>query len=97
MTPDEQLFFPQQASIDGLEFTNGVIEAEIAGAPAPGAGEDARGYVGIAFRVQNDGTTYDAFYLAYKWSRRRSTATESRRPVHLTSRLAVFSATEGGS
>ena len=63
MTPDEQLFLPQQASIDGLEFANGVIEAEIAGAPAPGAGEDARGYVGIAFRVQNDGTTYDAFYL----------------------------------
>ena len=63
MTPDEQLFFPQLASIDGLEFANGVIEAEIAGEPAPGAGEDARGYVGIAFRVQNDGTTYDAFYL----------------------------------
>jgi hypothetical protein len=51
------------ASIDGLEFANGVIEAEIAGAPAPGAVEDARGYVGIAFRVQNDGTRYDAFYL----------------------------------
>ena len=49
--------------IDGLEFSSGVIEAEIAGAPAPGAGEAARGYVGIAFRVQNDGTTYDAFYL----------------------------------
>jgi hypothetical protein len=63
MTPDEQLRFPQLASIDGLEFANGVIEAEIAGEPAPGAGEAARGYVGIAFRVQNDGTTYDAFYL----------------------------------
>lgn len=63
MTPDEQLFFPQLASIDGLEFANGVIEAEIAGAPAPGAGEGARGYVGIAFRVQNDVNTYDAFYL----------------------------------
>lgn len=63
MTPNEQLFFPQLASVDGLEFANGVIEAEIAGAPAPGAGEDARGYVGIAFRVQNDGATYDAFYL----------------------------------
>jgi hypothetical protein len=57
------LFFPQLASIDGVEFANGVIEAEIAGAPAPGAGEGARGYVGIAFRVQNDVTTYDAFYL----------------------------------
>jgi hypothetical protein len=63
MTPDEQLLFPHLASIDGLEFANGVIEAEIAGAPAQGAGEAARGYVGIAFRVQNDGRTYDAFYL----------------------------------
>ena len=63
MTPNEQLLFPQLASIEGLEFANGVIEAEIAGAPAPGADEAARGYVGLAFRVQNDGTTYDAFYL----------------------------------
>jgi hypothetical protein len=62
MTPVEQLLFPQLASIDGLEFGDGVIEAEIAGAPAPGAGE-GRGFVGIAFRVQNDGATYDAFYL----------------------------------
>ena len=29
----------------------------------PGAGEGARGFVGIAFRLQNDRTTYDAFYL----------------------------------
>ena len=36
MTRDEQAHFPQLASIDGLEFANGVIEAEIAGAPAPG-------------------------------------------------------------
>jgi hypothetical protein len=60
---DEQARFPQLASIDGLEFANGVIEAEIAGAPAPGAGEGARGFVGIAFRLQNDLRTYDAFYL----------------------------------
>jgi hypothetical protein len=49
--------------IDGLEFSNGMIEAEIAGAPAPGAGEGARGFVGIAFRMQKDTKTYDAFYL----------------------------------
>jgi hypothetical protein len=49
--------------IDGLEFSNGVIEAEISGAPAPGAGEGARGFVGIAFRMQKDTRTYDAFYL----------------------------------
>jgi hypothetical protein len=40
-----------------------VIEAEIAGEPRPGAPEGARGFVGIAFRVQPDLRTYDAFYL----------------------------------
>jgi hypothetical protein len=49
--------------IQNLEFSNGVIEAEISGAPAPGAGEGARGFVGIAFRMQKDNRTYDAFYL----------------------------------
>jgi hypothetical protein len=53
----------QLALIDGLEFSSGVIEAEVAGAPASGAPEGARGFVGVAFRVQPDKSTYDAFYL----------------------------------
>jgi hypothetical protein len=53
----------QLAVIDGTDFANGVIEAEIAGAPAPDAPPGARGFVGIAFRVQADQRTYDAFYL----------------------------------
>lgn len=63
MTPEEQARFEQLAMIEGLEFANGVIEAEIAGVPAAGAGEGARGFVGIAFRLQNDMQSYDAFYL----------------------------------
>ena len=51
------------AMLDDIEFGNGTIEAEIAGAPAPDAPEGARGFVGIAFRVQPDLRTYDAFYL----------------------------------
>ncbi len=66
MTPEEQAEAQarvgQYAVIEGLEFANGVIEAEIAGAVAPGgAYAGARGFVGIAFRLQN--ATYDAFYL----------------------------------
>jgi len=65
MTPEEQAEAQarvgQYAIIEGLEFANGVIEAEIAGAVAPGAITLARGFVGIAFRLQN--ATYDAFYL----------------------------------
>jgi hypothetical protein len=51
------------AVIAGTDFANGVIEAEIAGEPAPDAPKGARGFVGIAFRVQPDLRTYDAFYL----------------------------------
>ena len=53
----------QLAVIEGLEFDNGVIQAEIAGAPMPGAPAGARGFVGLAFRLQSDLRTYDAFYL----------------------------------
>jgi hypothetical protein len=55
--------FDQLAVVKGLTFLNGSIEVELAGAPAPGAGEGARGFVGLAFRVQPDNITYDAFYL----------------------------------
>jgi hypothetical protein len=51
------------AIVNGLSFASGLIEAEIAGQPGPGAGGGARGFVGIAFRLQPDKTTYDAFYL----------------------------------
>lgn len=63
MTPEQRNQIEPLAVIEGLEFSGGVIEAEIAGAPAPGAGEGARGFVGIAFRLQPDLRTYDAFYL----------------------------------
>lgn len=53
----------QMALIEGLTFGNGTIEAEIAGKPRADAAEGARGFVGIAFRVQPDMKTYDAFYL----------------------------------
>lgn len=44
-------------------FHNGTIELEIAGEPAPGSAGGARGFVGVAFRVQPDMKTYDCFYL----------------------------------
>jgi hypothetical protein len=53
----------QLARIKDLEFSNGVIDVELAGAPAPDAPEGARGFVGVAFRLQPDNQTYDAFYL----------------------------------
>jgi hypothetical protein len=63
MTPEQRTQVELLAVLEGLEFSSGVIEAEIAGAPGPGAGEGARGFVGIAFRLQPDMKTYDAFYI----------------------------------
>lgn len=51
------------AILNGLDFTNGMIEADLAGEPGPGAAGGARGFVGVAFRVQSDRKTYDCFYL----------------------------------
>ncbi len=45
------------------DFQNGTIELEVAGEPAPGSSGGARGFVGVAFRVQPDMKTYDCFYL----------------------------------
>jgi hypothetical protein len=65
MTPQEAAAFQFEeiAVIPDVQFSDGMIEAEIAGAPAPGAPGDARGFVGIAFRVHDDLKTYDAFYI----------------------------------
>ncbi|MCC7043944.1 MAG: hypothetical protein IT183_08780 [Acidobacteria bacterium] len=51
------------AVVEGTSFGNGTIEVELAGAPQTGVFEGARGFVGLAFRVQSDMSTYDAFYL----------------------------------
>lgn len=46
---------------DGL-FRDGTIEVDLAGQPAAGAGGGARGFIGIAFRLQEDGK-YEYIYL----------------------------------
>jgi len=42
-------------------FHNGTIEVSLAGKPAAGAGAGARGFIGIAFRLQ--GNRYEYIYL----------------------------------
>ena len=59
----QQAGFETLAILKNSDFKDGVIEAEIAGMPAAGAGEGARGFIGIAFRVQADPSKYECFYL----------------------------------
>jgi hypothetical protein len=41
------------AIVKGMEFRNGSIEVELAGEPAKSAGAGARGFIGVAFRLQD--------------------------------------------
>jgi hypothetical protein len=50
--------------IENSDFRNGTIELEIAGEPAPDAGKGARGFVGVAFRIDStDHSNYECIYL----------------------------------
>ena len=49
------------AVVKGSRFRNGSIEVEVAGKPAANAGGGARGFIGIAFRLQGD--RYEYIYL----------------------------------
>jgi hypothetical protein len=51
------------AILPDSEFRDGTIETAIAGLPQAGAPEFARGFVGIAFRVQRDASAFEAFFL----------------------------------
>jgi hypothetical protein len=47
------------------EFKDGTIEADVVGMPREGAPPTTRGFVGIAFRVQDHGTRYECIYLRF--------------------------------
>lgn len=51
------------ALVTGSEFQNGVLEVELAGAPAAGSMEGARGFIGFAFRVQSEVSKFELIYL----------------------------------
>ena len=50
------------AVVKDVVFRDGTIEVDVAGQPAAGAGSGARGFIGIAFRLQGDGG-YEYIYL----------------------------------
>ena len=52
------------AILEKTEFENGIIELELSGEPAPDAGEQVRGFVGVAFRLQDtEPFKYECFYI----------------------------------
>ena len=50
------------AVVKDVSFRDGTIEVDLAGQPAAGAGGGARGFIGIAFRLHENGS-YEYIYL----------------------------------
>jgi len=49
--------------LPGTSFHNGTIEIDVAGKPGTGAPSDARGFVGVAFRINPDASKYEYVYI----------------------------------
>src|SRR5579864_7369467 len=66
---DAELVAPKNGEGGGIvvlpetSFHNGTIEVDLAGKPRAGAPSDARGFVGVAFRVAADPSKYECLYV----------------------------------
>jgi hypothetical protein len=54
---------PALAVLKNVMLRDGTIQIEVSGAPAAGAVEGARGFVGVAFRVAPEGKRFEYIYL----------------------------------
>ena len=63
MTEKDQGRGQALAGLKGIQFHDGTIELEVSGAPSKTAPPAARGFIGVAFRIQSDGKHYEEFYL----------------------------------
>jgi len=53
------------AIVKSSDFKDGTIEVDLVGMPRAGARPDTRGFVGLAFHVQDRGARFEAFYLRF--------------------------------
>jgi len=53
------------AIVKGSDFKDGTIEVDVVGLPREGSPPGTRGFVGLAFRVQDHAARFEAFYLRF--------------------------------
>jgi len=54
---------PTFAKLTGMDFTNGTIEVKVLSRLLKNAPDYARGFIGIAFRINNSNTKYESIYI----------------------------------
>ena len=66
---DAELLAPKNAEgggtvvLPGTSFHKGTIDVDLAGKPRAGAPSDARGFIGVAFRLAAEPSKYECFYI----------------------------------
>ena len=53
----------------GVEFSNGTIEVKVLSRLLPSAPEMARGFIGVAFRINEDSSKFESIYVRPKNAR----------------------------
>lgn len=54
---------PTFVKVKGIDFSNGTIEVKVLGRLLKNAPEFARGFIGIAFRINGNNTKYESIYI----------------------------------
>jgi hypothetical protein len=62
-SPNQATAGEAMALLADSDFEDGTIEADLASFPRGGAADSARGFAGIAFRIQPDGAHFECLYL----------------------------------
>jgi hypothetical protein len=60
VTKDDEATFTR---IKGVQFHNGTIEVKVLSKLLPNAPEHARGFIGVAFRINDDNSKFEAIYI----------------------------------
>jgi hypothetical protein len=54
---------PTFARLKGIDFKNGTVEVKVLSRLLPNAPEGARGFIGIAFRINDDNSKFESIYI----------------------------------
>lgn len=54
---------PTYVRLKGIELHNGTIELKVLSRLVPGTGSFARGFIGVAFRINTDNTKFESIYI----------------------------------
>lgn len=66
VTKDKEIFEidePTYAKIMGIEFQDGTIEVKVLSRLLPDAPDYARGFIGVAFRINEDNSKFESLYI----------------------------------